>query len=65
MSLTWDDVISAGDYFVERGNVSSGRFTQITIRSENQPNYIRNGSHLLPTTTYHYRVQAKTSRHLL
>jgi hypothetical protein len=44
VSLSWDDVIGAGDYFLERSTSSTSGFNQIAIRAESQPNYTDSGT---------------------
>jgi hypothetical protein len=61
VSLTWDDVISAGDYFVERSFTSAtSGFNQIAIPAQDQPYYTDSGNQLSPNNTYWYRVRADT-----
>ena len=64
IEIQWNDVISAGDYFLERSNTSpTGGFTQIAILPQDDTSYTDDNlvvAHINPGTTYYYRVRANT-----
>jgi PA14 domain len=57
ITVTWDDVINAGNYILERAASPSGPYKQVAILTAETTTCIDHGAHLNIGTTYYYRVR--------